>query len=33
MDSAEVVRGGDSKTAQARSLGRNVIKLGQLGVR
>jgi len=32
MDSAEVLRGGESKTAQARSLGRNVIKLGQLGV-
>jgi hypothetical protein len=33
MKSAEVVRWGESKTAQARSLGRNVIRLGQLGVR
>jgi hypothetical protein len=33
MEFAEVVRWRERKTAQARSLGRNVIELGQLGVR
>ena len=33
IESAKVVQWGEDKTAQARLLDRNVIKLGQLGVR